>query len=111
MNGTPKYTFKELKHKTAAELKEIAKGIQHEAVQGYTQMNKEHLIKAICTAMNIPVHEHIEKQGLNRSALKARIRELKAQRTEALAKKDYATLKAIRLSIKRCKRKLRKSVL
>ncbi len=32
------YTFKELKEKTAAELKEIAKGIEHEAVKGYTQM-------------------------------------------------------------------------
>ncbi len=105
------YTFKELKHKTAAELKEIAKGIQHEAVQGYTQMNKEHLIKAICTALNIHVHEHVEQQGINRTALKVRIRQLKAERAEALAKKDYEKLKAIRLSIKRCKRKLRKSVI
>lgn len=105
------YTLKELKHKTAAELKEIAKGIQHEAVQGYTQMNKEHLIRAICTALNIHMHEHIEKQGINRTALKARIRQLKAQRAEALAKKDEENLKAIRLAIKRCKRKLRKSVI
>ncbi|HFE64278.1 MAG TPA: hypothetical protein ENK14_07685, partial [Caldithrix sp.] len=51
------YTFKELKKKTAAELKEIAAGIEHEAVQGYTQLNKEHLIEAICKALNIDMYE------------------------------------------------------
>ena len=42
------YTFEELKHKTLAELREIAKGSDHEAVQGYTQMNKEHLRRSAC---------------------------------------------------------------
>jgi len=41
------YTFKELKEKTAAELKEIAKDIEHEAVKGYTQMHKEKPVLAI----------------------------------------------------------------
>ena len=31
------YTHHELKHKTLAELREIAKDIEHEAIQGYTQ--------------------------------------------------------------------------
>ena len=52
------YTLKELKAKTAAQLKEIAAGIENEAVKGYTQMNKEHLIKAICAALGIHIHEH-----------------------------------------------------
>jgi hypothetical protein len=30
------YTYHLLKEKTVADLREIAKGIQHEAVQGYT---------------------------------------------------------------------------
>ena len=33
-------TFEQLRHKTLAELREMAKGIEHEAVQGYTQLNK-----------------------------------------------------------------------
>ena len=37
------YTYDELKHKTVAELRDIAVGIEHEALQGYTQLNKEHL--------------------------------------------------------------------
>ena len=44
------FTFEELKHKTVVELREIAKGIEHDAVQGYTQMNKEHLLPALCKA-------------------------------------------------------------
>ncbi|RLD14933.1 hypothetical protein DRI50_04695, partial [candidate division KSB1 bacterium] len=41
------YTYKELKHKTVAELREIAAGLG-DALKGYTQMNKEHLLEAIC---------------------------------------------------------------
>src|SRR2546426_358150 len=51
-------TYEELRHKTIAELREIAKGIDHEAVQGYTQLNKEHLIPAICKALGIETHAH-----------------------------------------------------
>jgi len=42
------YTHNELKHKTVDELRDIAKDIEHDAVQGYTQLNKEHLVVAIC---------------------------------------------------------------
>ena len=41
------HTYEELKTKTVAELREIAKGLDHEAVQGYTQLNKEHLPAAV----------------------------------------------------------------
>ncbi|MBP1608559.1 MAG: hypothetical protein H6Q04_794, partial [Acidobacteria bacterium] len=47
------HTYKELKEKTVAELREIASGIEHEAVKGYTQLNKEHLLVALCTALNL----------------------------------------------------------
>ena len=46
------YTIEELKHKTLADLREIAKGIEHEAVQGYTQLNKQHLITALSISVN-----------------------------------------------------------
>ena len=47
------YTFDQLKGMTVAQLREIAAGIEHEAVKGYTQLNKEHLLTALCTALNI----------------------------------------------------------
>ncbi len=43
------YTFDQLKGLTVAQLREIAAGIEHEAVKGYTQLNKEHLLTAICS--------------------------------------------------------------
>ena len=40
-------TYEQLRHKTLAELRDMAKDNEHEAVQGYTQMNKEHLVGAL----------------------------------------------------------------
>jgi hypothetical protein len=104
------HTLKELKSKTAAQLKEIAAGIDHEAVKGHTQMNKDHLIKAICTALGIHMHEHQEVKGLDRSGLKLKIRSLKKERDRMLEAKDHAKLKTIRHQIKEYKKKLRKAV-
>src|SRR5260370_17217589 len=87
------YTHKELKHKTLAELRDIAKDIEHEAVQGYTQLNKEHLIVAICKALNIDMHAHHEVVGIDKATIKSRIKELKERRTGALAAHDHAQLK------------------
>ena len=52
------HTYEELKKKTVAELRTLAKDLQHEAVQGYTQMNKDHLLPAVCKALGIEAHEH-----------------------------------------------------
>ncbi len=102
------YTFEELKHKTVADLRDIAKGIEHEAVQGYTQMNKEHLLRALSTALGIK-HEHHDVVGVDKSAIKSRIRELKAQREAAIAAHDSAQLKVVRRTIHRLKRRIHKA--
>ena len=47
------YSFHELKLKTIQELREIAKDVQHDAVQGFSQMNKDHLLPALCKALGI----------------------------------------------------------
>ena len=69
------YTFEQLKHMTVAELREIAKGIENEAVQGYTQLNKEHLLVAISKALGLQ-HEHHDVVGVDKASIKARMREL-----------------------------------
>src|SRR5256712_11811756 len=103
------YTHNELKHKTLAELREIAKDIEHEAVQGYTQLNKEHLVVAICRALNIEMHEHHAVVGIDKAAIKSRIKELKLRRSSALAAHDHAQLKAVRRRIHRLKRQMHKA--
>jgi DNA-binding IclR family transcriptional regulator len=102
------YTFEELKHKTVVELREIAKGIEHDAVQGYTQMNKEHLLVAISKAIGIK-HEHHEVVGVDKASIKARIRELKKKRDEALSAHNHDELKIVRRTIHRLKRQIHKA--
>ena len=103
------YTHHELKHKTLAELRDIAKDIEHDAVKGYTQLNKEHLVVAICNALNIDVHEHHDVVGIDKSAIKSRIKALKAKRDAAVLAHDHAQLKHARRSIHRLKRQIHKA--
>ena len=101
-------TYEQLRHKTVAELREMAKGIEHEAVQGYTQMNKDHLIVALSKALGIQ-HEHHAVVGVDKSSIKARIRELTTQRASALEAHDRAQLKVVRRTIHRLKRRIHKA--
>ena len=103
------YTHHELKHKTLAELRDIAKDIEHEAIQGYTQLNKEHLVVALCKALNIDIHEHHEVVGIDKASIKSRIKALKAKRDEAIAAQDHAQLKKTRRGIHRLKRQIHKA--
>jgi len=102
------YTHHDLKEKTVADLREIAKGIQHEAVQGYTQLNKEHLIVALCKALNIPMHEHHDVVGIDKAAIKAKMRTLKVDAAAAMEAGDGAKLKALRRQIHGLNRQIRK---
>jgi cysteinyl-tRNA synthetase len=104
------YTYDELKRKTAAELKEIAGGIEHEAVKGYTQMNKAHLIEAICKALNLDMHVHHEVKGVDKSSIKKRIKALKVERDKAIENKDPKELKNVRRQIKKLKNTLRRAM-
>ena len=103
------YTHHELKHKTLAELRDIAKDIEHDAVKGYTQLNKEHLVVAICNALNIDIHEHHDVVGIDKAAIKSRIKALKAKRDAAVVAHDHAQLKHARRSIHRLKRQIHKA--
>ena len=103
------HTYEDLKKKNVSELREIAKEIEHEAVQGYTQLNKEHLLKAICTALNIDMHVHHEVVGVDKSKIKKEIREAKKKRNEAIAAKDDAGQKKARGKIRHLKKVLRRA--
>lgn len=103
------YTHNELKHKTLAELRDIAKDIEHDAVQGYTQLNKEHLVVALCQALNIDMHEHHDVVGIDKAAIKTRIKELKKKRDAAITAHDRVQLKKARRSIHRLKRQIHKA--
>jgi len=101
-------TYEQLRHKTLAELRDMAKDSDHEAVQGYTQMNKEHLLVGLSKALGIQ-HEHHSAVGIDKSSIKARIRQMKTQREAAIAAHDRAQLKMVRRTIHRLKRQIHKA--
>lgn len=105
------YTYDQLKGMTVAELREIAAGVEHEAVKGYTQLNKEHLLAALCTALNIDTHtRHKIKTAANvKAEIKVRMKELKKKRDEALDAHDHAALKSVRRQLHELRRSLRKA--
>jgi hypothetical protein len=106
------YTFDQLKGLTVAQLREIAAGIEHEAVKGYTQLNKDHLLAAICTALNVDTHTRHKSKVAGRSKveIKAHMKELKHKRDAALEAHDHAALKAARRQLHELRRSLRKAV-
>jgi protein-arginine kinase activator protein McsA len=103
------HTLHELKSKTVAQLREIAKGIDHDSLKGYSVMHKDHLVPALCKVLGIDTHEHHQVVGLNKAAIKAQIKELKGRRDKALAAHDYAELKAVREKIHHLKRMIHKA--
>ncbi len=103
------HSYEELKKKTIEDLREIAKGLDSEAVKGHTQMNKEHLLPAICKALGIEVHRHPhhEATGIEKGQLKARMHALKAEKQKALEARDHARAKALRREYHRLNRRIR----
>ena len=104
------YTYHDLKLKTVQELRDIAKDVQHDEVQGYSQMNKEHLLPALCQALGIEAHEHHEVSGIDKPAIKQKMRELRKKRDAAVEAHDGDSLKSIRRQIHRLNRQIRAHV-
>ena len=105
------YTYHELKEKTIEELREIAKSVDnHDAVQGYSQMNKQHLLPALCKALGIDTHGHHHVEGIDKTGIKAKMRELRKQRDAALEQHDHDLLKSVRRQIHRLNRQIRAHV-
>jgi DNA-binding IclR family transcriptional regulator len=101
------HTYEELKHKTIGELRDIAKGLDPETVKGYSQLNKEHLLPVLCKALGIEAHAHHHVVGIDKSALKVKLRQLKVERDKAIAAHDHAALKQVRQQMHRMRRRIR----
>jgi len=103
------HTYEELHKKTIDELREMAKGLDHEAVKGFTQMNKEHLLPALCKALGVEMkkHPHHVPVGIDKPPIKARMRELKAAKQKAVEAGDAKQRKQIRRQYHRLNRKIR----
>ena len=103
------YTHEQLRHMTVAQLREIAGGIEHDAVKGYTQLRKDEIIHGICVALGLDEVEHHHAVGIDTATIKSKIKALKVERASALESGDSAGLKMARKKIRRLKRRIRKA--
>jgi hypothetical protein len=99
------YTYEELKVKTVTELREIAKGTEHDDLKGAMQMNKDHLLPVLCRVLGVKADHHVE--GIDKGGLKTKMRELKKQRAAALEAHDHAQLKSVRRQLHRLNHQIR----
>jgi len=97
------HTYEELKGKTVAELREIAK----DTVTGASQMNKDHLLPALCHALGIEMHERHEVQGIDKTSIKTQMRVLRDERDRAREIHDHLRLKSIRRQMHHLNHQLR----
>jgi deoxyribodipyrimidine photolyase-like uncharacterized protein len=105
------YTYDQLKGMTVAQMREIASELKDEAIKGYTQLNKEHLLEALCSALNIDTHTRHKSKvaGKDKAKIKAQMKALKVKRDEALETHDHTQLKKVRRELHHLKRTLRKA--
>lgn len=97
----------ELNKHRVADLRELMK--EHlPKVTGITQMKKEELVEHLAGALGIEKPtKHVV--GIDKAAIKARIRELKGLRQTALEAQDHVALKKHRRAIHRLKRRMRRA--
>ena len=70
-------------------------------------MNKDHLLPALCQALGIETHAHHEAHGIDKPALKSKMRELRGERAKALDAHDHAQLKSLRRQLHRLNHQIR----
>ena len=103
------HTYEELRKMKVTQLREIADALEEERLEGHNSMNKEHLLPILCQVLGIEAHAHHEVVGVDKGAIKARIRTLKAERDKALVSHDHTQLKTVRKQLKHLKHKLHKA--
>lgn len=104
------YTYDELSKMTVAELRKIADNIDHEDLKGHSTMHKDKLLPILCKVLGVDMSVHHRAALSNKGKIKAEIRQLKAQRDQAIAAKDKEKLRAVRKRIHQLKKILRRSI-
>ena len=99
--------YHELEKTTVGKLREMA--AEHPDLEGVTAMSKEKLVDALAVKLGIEI-PHKVVVGIDKSAVKTQIRELKKVRDEAIAAKDSEKLRRTRHKIHKLRHQLRRSI-
>ena len=98
--------YHELEKQTVGKLREMAG--EHDDLVGVTGMSKQKLVDALAGKLGIEI-PHKVVVGIDKSAIKGRIKDLKKVRDEAIAAKDYERLKRTRKTLHRLRHQLRRA--
>ncbi len=105
--ATKPLTYHDLEKLTVGKLREMAK--EYDDLTGVIAMSKEQLVDELARRKGIEI-PHKVVVGMDKAAVKARIKELKGVRDEAIAAKDYERLRRVRRKIHRLRHQLRRSI-
>jgi hypothetical protein len=103
------YSYEQLSSMTVQQLREIALESGHEELKGVSTMHKEKLLPLLCKVLKVEIPHH-KVVGIDKTAIKQKIRLLKAQRDEAIQQNDRNKLRGVRRQIHRLKQELRKHI-
>jgi len=70
-------------------------------------MNNEHLLAALCKALDIEIAHHHVESGFDKSAIKQRMKTLHAERDKAVEAHNSEKLKAVRHELHTLNHRLR----
>lgn len=99
------YTYDQLKKMTVVKLREIADGLQNDALQGHSTMHRDKLLPILCKILGIGAHHAVH--AAEKVRVKGTIRKLKAARDTAVTGHDRPKAAGARKQIHALKRRLR----
>jgi len=100
--------YHELAKNTVSRLREMAKE-QLPDLKGVSGMKKEKLVDLLADKLGIE-KPHKVVEGIDKAAIKARIREAKAARAAAIQARDAAKMKETREALHGLRRQLRRAI-
>lgn len=100
--------FQELKKNTVTKLREMVKE-QLPDVKGVAGLRKEELVGLLAGQLGLESPRK-RAESMDKAALKAEIRKIKASRTAAVAQRDKAAMEETRKELHRLRRQLRRRV-
>ena len=104
------HTYGELHNMTVAGLREIAKAQDSDDLEGFKSLKKADLLALVCRVLGVEDHEHHATRGIDKAAIKAQMRELRAARNAAIEAHDHTELRVVRRKLHSLNRKIRRAV-
>ena len=106
MNKEVSVDWHELEKKKVTELRELA--TEHANVEGASALPKEKLVEIVAGALGIE-RPHLIATGINKTALKQKIRSLRLEVQQGIEAKDRVLVRRKRRQIHRLKRRIRRA--